>query len=238
MKRMEKYNDVIINLLKSCEDALGVYNVVSNVKADKLAIVDYVSEMHSRKVESSKYLNISVQVGDFISSLSYCNCLFNFDRIRVVSFKSYIRIDLLAEILSKLMSKSDLITESSNCFLRLINYLQVQESKSMHVLSSLLYRLTRLVVTLILNRDYDNAHVVSRFILDQMFLSDDLDLEIMRRTRNLFTDSKEVENIASERMTPDKIKKAKETIALVTNGTDVEEQFKKKMRERLSKSSR
>lgn len=231
---METYSSVLVNLIKSCEDSLGVYNIIKGVNLDGLPIVKYLEELRGRKVSKSEYLEISVSIGDYLSSMCYCNNQFNFEREKVIPFKGYIRLDLLALILASLTSKEEIERNRNKCVIRLVNYLQVQEDRSLGVIRSLAYRLIRLTITLIINNDYVNAYMVSRLLLDQIFLNEDLDLVVKNRLNGLMKESESIEKIAKERNTLSTSKETNTIVSDLVKETETEDERRlREYRERM-----
>lgn len=189
-------------VLKNMEEVLGVYNLVPSLKttSELLSIEDYcdVITNYLDGFKGKSKLELLSKSGYFLTTLCFIKSICSFKRISLLDFSEVPRVDALAQLLIPFLKRENITEEIELNINYVVQYLKVLESKNSNFLNSMSYRYLRLFVTLANARYFKLASIVADFIIDQIFIGEDLDNSVRQKLDELIDARKYVNVIDKE----------------------------------------
>lgn len=224
-KKSSSFNSCV-EVLQNCEGLLGVYNVQDGVSSEFLPIQDYLVRVLGIKMSRDELKVLATKCGYYMTSLAYTRSNCSFRRISVLNFSEHNRIDLLCNLLIPFLKRENVnsLVMGNNEYL--IKYLTILENQNSNFIKTMSYRLIRLFITLNLKGMLMLASVVAEFILDQVFLSEDLDNSVIQKIEELIATREKIDSISekfSNTVKPSKETKPSEEDLVDTKDTNKEE---------------
>lgn len=193
---MSVYSESFADILINCESILGVYNIVGSSKLEFVPIVEFYKKLRKVKGSEEHRKNSMIECGYYMASLSYTRGRCSFQRINILDFSRHNRVDLLADLLIPFNKRENLTRDVKNNIISLVKYLEVLEAQTQEFIKTLSYRYIRLFITLLYLGDYTHASMISEFILDQIFMSEDIDNSVRQKLDTLLKSRKAVDDLA------------------------------------------
>lgn len=193
---MSVYSESFADILINCESILGVYNIVGKSGLEFVPIIEFYKKLKKVKGSEEHRKNSMIECGYYMASLSYTRGRCSFQRINILDFSRHNRVDLLADLLIPFNKRENLTRDVKNNIISLVKYLEVLEAQTREFIGTLSYRYIRLFVTLLYLGDYTHASMISEFILDQIFMSEDIDNSVRQKLDTLLKSRKEVDDLA------------------------------------------
>lgn len=206
---MSTYNNVANNLLMGCENSLGIYTSLEGKTLEVVSIEEFCTNYSKLIKEGSLDSSAHVKCGEYLTSLCYLNSICNYSRISVLDFSNHLGTDKLANFLIPFGKKKNLNKKTLELTTSVVKYLLLLEKQSSSSVSSMCYRFIRLFVALVWRHDYASASIVSRFLLDQLFLGSGLDDSVKQKAKEIKRARKEVDRkLEKDGVEPKKVVKA------------------------------
>lgn len=187
-----------VEVLQNCEELLGVYNVYDGKSSEFLPIHEYLERVLSINRSREDLKILATKCGYFMTSLAYTRCNCSFRRISVLNFSEHNRIDLLCNLLVPFLKRENITSFVLANNEYLIKYLEILENQNSNFIKTMSYRMIRLFITFSLNGMLMLSSVVAEFILDQIFLSEDLDNSIRQKIEELVSTRSKVDEISDK----------------------------------------
>lgn len=187
-----------VEVLQNCEELLGVYNVYDGKSSEFLPIHEYLERVLSINRSREDLKILATKCGYFMTSLAYTRCNCSFRRISVLNFSEHNRIDLLCNLLVPFLKRENITSFVLANNEYLIKYLEILENQNSNFIKTMSYRMIRLFITFSLNGMLMLSSVVAEFILDQIFLSEDLDNSIRQKIEELISTRSKVDEISDK----------------------------------------
>ena len=220
---MSTYNNVANNLLMGAENSLGIYTSLNGKTLEAISIEEFCSNYSKLIKEGSLDSSAHVKCGEYLTSLCYLNAICNYSRISVLDYSNHLGTDKLANFLIPFGKKKNLNKKTLELTTSVVKYLLLLEKQSTSSVNSMAYRFIRLFVALVWRHDYASASIVSRFLLDQLFLSSGLDNSVKQKAKEIKKARKEVDRkLEKDGVEPNKVVKAAGTIkSFIDTSVDV-----------------
>ena len=187
-----------VEVLQNCEELLGVYNVYDGKSSEFLPIHEYLERVLSINRSKEDLKILATKCGYYMTSLAYTRCNCSFRRISVLNFSEHNRIDLLCNLLVPFLKRENITSFVLANNEYLIKYLEILENQNSNFIKTMSYRMIRLFITFSLNGMLMLSAVVAEFILDQIFLSEDLDNSIRQKVEELISTRSKVDEISDK----------------------------------------
>lgn len=196
-------------VLKNMEEVLGVYNLVPsfNTTSELLPIEDYCKTVikYLKGFKGKSKLELLSKSGYFLTTLCFIKSICSFKRISLLDFSEVPRVDALAQLLIPFLKRENITEEIEDNVNYLVQYLKVLESKNSNFLNSMSYRYLRLFITLTYARYFKLASIVADFIIDQIFIGEDLDNSVRQKLDDLI-DARKYVNVIDKNYGVTKVK--------------------------------
>lgn len=196
-------------VLKNMEEVLGVYNLVPsfNTTSELLPIEDYCKIVigYLKGFKGKSKLELLSKSGYFLTTLCFIKSICSFKRISLLDFSEVPRVDALAQLLIPFLKRENITEEIEDNVNYLVQYLKVLESKNSNFLNSMSYRYLRLFITLAYARYFKLASIVADFIIDQIFIGEDLDNSVRQKLDDLI-DARKYVNVIDKNYGVTKVK--------------------------------
>lgn len=196
-------------VLKNMEEVLGVYNLVPslNTTSELLPIEDYCKTVigYLKGFKGKSKLELLSKSGYFLTTLCFIKSICSFKRISLLDFSEVPRVDALAQLLIPFLKRENITEEIEDNVNYLVQYLKVLESKNSNFLNSMSYRYLRLFITLAYARYFKLASIVADFIIDQIFIGEDLDNSVRQKLDDLI-DARKYVNVIDKNYGVTKVK--------------------------------
>ena len=200
-KNNPQFNGCLL-VLKNMEEVLGVYNLVPslNQTSELLPINQYLNIIpkYLQSCKGRDKLELLSKSGYFLTTLCFLKSICSFNRISILDFSEVTRVDALAQLLIPYLKRENITEEIENNKIFIQQYLRFLETKNSNFINSMSYRYLRLFTTLAYARYFKLASIVADFIIDQIFIGEDLDNSVRQKLDELMDARKYVETIGAE----------------------------------------
>ncbi|VYU45694.1 hypothetical protein [Clostridium paraputrificum] len=195
---MGTYNDAFQSILKNCESQLGVYKTVDGSMLESLPIVEFYDEFtHMRRSKEEKR-DACIKCGMYMASLTYINFKSNYRSTSVLDFSAHGRVDLLANLLIPFLKRKNVTSLVKDNIKSLVKYLELLEERNKDFIYSLSYRYIRLFIIFMIYGDYSHAGIVAELILNQLFISENVDKAIKMKIEEVVYARREIDKISNK----------------------------------------
>lgn len=195
---MGTYNDAFQSILKNCESQLGVYRTVDGSILESLPIVEFYREFISMKKSKEEKRDACIKCGMYMASLTYINFKSNYRSTSVLDFSAHGRVDLLANLLIPFMKRKNVTSAVKDNVKSLVKYLELLEERNKDFIYSLSYRYIRLFIIFMIYGDYSHAGIVAELILNQLFISENIDKAIKLKIEEVIQARREIDKLSDK----------------------------------------
>lgn len=190
------YNGAFQCVLENCEEVLGICSFDESKSLELLPIAEFYKRYREVKFTDEELIDVSTKCATYITTLTYISERANFKRISVLEFGAHGRIDLLVELLAPFQKRENISYYVKENIKNILLYLEVLEKNNIRFINSLSYRFIRLFVVFTMIGDYTHAGIIAKFIIEQVFLSEDVDNAVKMKIDELRKANTEMKKIA------------------------------------------
>lgn len=190
------YNGAFQCVLENCEEVLGICSFDESKSLELLPIAEFYKRYREVKFTDEEIIEVSTKCATYITTLTYISERANFKRISVLEFGAHGRIDLLVELLAPFQKRENISYYVKENIKNIMLYLEVLEKNNIKFINSLSYRFIRLFVVFTMIGDYTHAGILAKFIIEQVFLSEDVDNAVKMKIDELRKANVEMKKIA------------------------------------------
>lgn len=195
---MSKYGDSLSSILRNCESSLGIFKSVKGQKLETVPILEFFNIYKHLEFSREQLLEAMKTCGYNMASLTYLDFRCTYRKVSVLDFGLHGRVDLLANLLLPYVRRTGVTVLVKNNITYIVSYLELLESKNKDFIKTLSYRYIRLFLVYVLRGDLTHAGMTANFILNQIFISENIDNAIRDKIDDLMNAGKEVEKIKNE----------------------------------------
>lgn len=164
-------------ILIKAEESLGLYNVNCR-DIGLLDIIQFCSLIRDDRLSDKDRKKMFLNLSDNLSSLLFLDNLLNFDKITLLDFNSYEKVNLLVSMLEPLLNRDLINKETLNHSFLLIDYLKINELKNIKCKNSLTYRFIRLLIVCMYKEDFLNGRIIASFLYNQCTMSEKYNYDV------------------------------------------------------------
>lgn len=232
MSTSDQYFKTVSKILLKCEEILGVYTSVGGETLENITINRFCPIFSQLVKDNKNSRELSIKSGSYLASLAYLDYVTNFENIKVLDFGVNTNLDILAGCLIPYNNIDNINKKTVKLSVSVIKFLSVMEKESPKAIRSLNYRCIRLFICFVYLHDYSHASIISRFLLDQIFLTQGLKTSIKQSLRELKRSSVKARDLDAKGAFDDTRKERRELSKITEDEKEsIEDSFLKKANE-------